>query len=144
MQMNLPLKLQTLDDGRFLSVKALLDSGSTGSCISKRFVEKNEIPTKQMPRPIPIYNADGTLNKDGTIKEYVKIRMIIQDHVERIQFAVSNIGESDVFIGHEWLKKHNPEVDWRKSALFFTRCPDECGHITTLDELDGDPVEKQT
>jgi hypothetical protein len=97
-----------------------------------------------MPRPIPIYNADGTLNKDGTIKEYVEIRMIIQDHVERIQFAVSNIGESDVFIGHEWLKKHNPEVDWRKSALFFTQCPDECGHITTLDELDGDPVEKQT
>jgi hypothetical protein len=71
MQMNLPLKLQTLDDGRFLSVKALLDSGSTGSCISKRFVERNEIPTKQMPRPIPIYNADGTLNKDGTIKEFV-------------------------------------------------------------------------
>ena len=142
--MNLPLKLQTLNDGRFLSVKALLDSGSTGSCINKRFVEKNEIPTKRMPRPIPIYNADGTLNKDGTIKEYVEVRMIIQDHVERIQFAVSNIGESDVFIGHEWLKKHNPKVDWRKSALFFTRCPDECSHITMLDELDGDPVEKQT
>jgi hypothetical protein len=73
-------------------------------------MEKNEIPTKQIPRPIPIYNVDGTLNKDRTIKEYVEIRMIIQDHVERIQFAVSNIGESDVFIGHEWLKKHNPEV----------------------------------
>jgi hypothetical protein len=97
-----------------------------------------------LARPIPIYNADGTLNKEGTIKEYVEIRMIIQDHVERIQFAVTNLGDSDVFIGYKWLKKHNPKVDWRKSALFFTRCPDECGHITTLDELDGNPVEKQT
>jgi hypothetical protein len=46
MQMNLPLKLQTLDNGRLFSVKALLDSGSMGSCMGKCFVEKDQIPTK--------------------------------------------------------------------------------------------------
>ena len=70
--------------------------------------------------------------------------MIIQDHVERIQFAVSNLGEADVFIGYEWLKKHNPDVDWKASTLFFTQCPDECGHIVILDDLDGDPKEAET
>jgi hypothetical protein len=32
------------------------------------------------------------------MKEYVEIRMIIQDHVERIQFAVSDLGDLDVHI----------------------------------------------
>ena len=116
MQMNLSVQLQTLEDGRIISSRALLDSGSTGLCMSRKFVEKHQIPTTKLARPIPIYNADGTLNKGGKIEEYV----------ERIQFTVSDLGEADVFIRYKWLKKHNPDVDWRASSLFFTRCPDEC------------------
>ena len=104
-------------------------------------MEKHQLPTRKLARPIPIYNADGTLNKGGTIKEYAEIQMIIQDHVEIIQFTISDLGEADVFIGYEWLKKHNPDVDWGASTLFFTRCPDECNYITTLDDLDTDPEE---
>jgi hypothetical protein len=127
-----------LEDGRIFSIKALLDSGCTGSCISRDFVKNNQIPTKRTPRPIPIYNADGSLNKDGSITEYVKMRMIVQDHIERIRLAVSNIGWNEVFIGHEWLHKHNPSVDWRKSTIIFDRCPRECGSISSLEDLDGD------
>ena len=64
MQMNLSVQLQTLEDGRIISSRALLDSGSTGSCMSRKFVEKHRIPTTKLARPIPIYNADGTLNKE--------------------------------------------------------------------------------
>ena len=67
--------------------------------------------------------------------------MIIQDHVERVQFPVSDLGEADVFIRYEWLKKHNPDMDWRASTLFFTWCPDECNYVITLDDLDADPEE---
>ena len=81
------------------------------------------------------------LTKGETIKEYVKIQMIIQDHVERIQFTISDLGEADVFIGYKWLNKHNPDVDWKVSTLFFTQCPDECNYITPLDDLDADPEE---
>ena len=142
--MNIPIQLKTLEDGRIIMNKALPDSESTGSCMSKWFVEKHELPTRKLAWPIPIYNADGTLNKGGTIKEYVKIRMIIQDHVERIQFAISDLGEADIFIGYEWLKKNNPDVDWRASILFFTWCPDECNYITNLTDLDENPEELQT
>ena len=109
--------------------------------MSRKFVDKHQIPTTKLTRPIPIYNADGTLNKGGKIEEYVEIQMIIQDHVERIQFAVSDLGEADVFIGYEWLKKHNPDVDWRASTLFFTCCPDECNYITWLSDIDTDTEE---
>jgi hypothetical protein len=47
--------------------KALIDSGCEGSCIDRTFVETNQIPTIKLPRPIPIYNADGQPNSDGSI-----------------------------------------------------------------------------
>ena len=67
--------------------------------------------------------------------------MIIQDHVKRIQFTISDLGKVDVFVGYEWLKKHNPDVDWRVSSLFFTRCPDECNYITRFSDIDTDTEE---
>ena len=109
--------------------------------MSKKFVEKHQFPTKKLAQPIPIYKADGTLNTGGKIEEYVKIQMIIQDHVKRMQFTISNLGEADVFIGYEWLKKHNPNVDWRESSVLFTQCPDECNYITTFSDIDTDPEE---
>jgi hypothetical protein len=72
-QMSVPVHLQTLDDGHILQVIALLDSGCTGSCIDKEFVRKNNIQTKKVPLPIPVYNADGSLNKGGPITEFVEV-----------------------------------------------------------------------
>ena len=73
----------------------------------------------KLPIPIPVYNADGSFNQDGAITEVVDLRLTIQDHSEKITLAVSNLGRSDVFIGHEWLKKHNPTIDWKDSTLAF-------------------------
>jgi RNase H-like domain found in reverse transcriptase/Reverse transcriptase (RNA-dependent DNA polymerase)/Integrase zinc binding domain len=69
--------------------------------------------------------------------------MVIQDHMERIHLAVSNLGKTELFIGHEWLKKHNPNIDWRMSTLTFDRCPKECDYISTLDDLEGDHDHEQ-
>src|SRR5277367_3764455 len=79
-------------------------------------------------RPIPVYNADGTLNKSGSVTEYAELRVQIQDHSERMYFAVSDLGDTDCFIGHEWLKQHNPDIDWQRSKLTFSRCPESCGY----------------
>ena len=32
----------------------------------------------------------------------------------------------DMFLGYDWLVKHNPEVDWNKGIIKFTRCPRTC------------------
>ena len=72
-QMDVPVQLQMVDDGRFFATKALLDSGGTGLVINKKFVEKHGISTKKVAQPIPIYNADRTRNKEGSIREYVEI-----------------------------------------------------------------------
>ena len=30
-------------------------------------------------------------------------------------------------MGMPWLKRHNPEIDWKTREVKMTRCPDECG-----------------
>ena len=60
--------------------------------------------------------------------------MTVQDHVEKIEFAVSDIGSSDVYIGHDWLKQHNPSVDWNKSRILMDRCPHTCDFTSSMDE----------
>jgi hypothetical protein len=95
--------LTTLDDSQSLKTTALLNSGCTGSTINIRFVKQHNLPTQQLPRPIPVYNADGTLNSNNAITETCKLHMTIQDHIEDVNFAVFNIGNSHVYIEYDWL-----------------------------------------
>ena len=67
--------------------------------------------------------------------------MIVQDHVEEITFAISDLGNTDVYIGHEWLKKHNPDIDWEKSRIFMNRCKPSCQFIDNFDFIDDDNTE---
>jgi len=31
-----------------------------------------------------------------------------------------------MFLGHDWLVKHNLEVNWKNGTIRFTRCPGSC------------------
>jgi len=31
-----------------------------------------------------------------------------------------------MFLGHDWLIKHNSEVNWKNRTIKFTRCPESC------------------
>jgi len=43
---------------------------------------------------------------------------MIEDHIKRIQFSVTDLGKRNVFLGHEWLQWHNPSIDWQLSKLY--------------------------
>ncbi len=99
-----------------LSTKGLLDSGCTSSAINRSFVEQHQLETRKILVPIPVYNTDGTRNAGGDITEYVETRMTIKGHVERIDLAVTNLGKKDIYLGHDWLKRHNPTVNWEDAV----------------------------
>ena len=72
-QLDIQLTASTIDDQRSFRLEALIDCGSTGSCVDKQFVEENNLTTKRLLMPIPVYNADGSANTNGPITEVLEI-----------------------------------------------------------------------
>src|ERR1700677_1097474 len=86
------ISLKTLDTHNSININSLLDCGASGLFIDKQFIELNDITTRKLPRPIPIYNVDGTLNEGGTIKEAVDLIVSHGNHKERAPFWVCGLG----------------------------------------------------
>jgi predicted aspartyl protease len=119
--------LKTLNTQKVLNHDALLDCGATELFINKRYVDQNDLVTRKLDRPVPVYNVDGTRNVGGSITEEIDMIMSYKGHKERATFAVCDLGKEDIVIGLSWLKHHNPEINWRTGAIEMTRCPRECG-----------------
>jgi len=88
-------------DRRKLKVKALIDSGCMNITIARKTVEEKEIPTKLLPKPFNIYNSDGSRHGKKTIREFVPLKINSNRHIEQIDAVVSEIKETDLFLGHD-------------------------------------------
>jgi len=119
-----------MDTSELHSVKALLDSRATGSFIDRDFVRLKGINTRTLSRNIPVFNVDGFPNEAGQISEVVDVLLRYKTHSERMLLAVSGLGKQSLILGYNWLKDHNPKVDWEKGEVEMTRCPLWCegGH----------------
>ena len=142
--MNIPIILETLDTEESFETTALIDSGCTSSSISKRFMQEKHINTIKLPRAIMVVNADGTTNAGGKITEMVKIKMKIQDHEETFELAVTDIGRRDIFIRHDWLTYHNPEMEWQENTIKFSRCLGECYKPSNVNEPEDEIKPQET
>ena len=106
-------------------------------------MNNNEIRTRKTMIPVPVHNADGTLNMNGSITNYIFLRLSVGDHMEQLEFAVADLGTHDLFIGHEWLKLHNPNINWKTLEIRFDRCPKECGYVEDLRDPEADKEDKR-
>ncbi len=75
----------------------------------------------------------------GDITEFVELRMTIGGHSEHIDLAVTELGKKDVYLGHDWLKRHNPSVNWKTSTIIFGQCQCIKNH---LEHPDADPNDR--
>ena len=107
-----------------LQVKALVDSGCTHTGIDEQLVKNKKIPTKPLNFSFEVFNADGTKNREVT--KVVPLEIEIDGHTEQLEAVVTDLDGTDMFLGHDWLVKHNPEVNWKNSTIQFTRCPGHC------------------
>lgn len=129
----LKIYLESVSSHQPMGVTALLDSGATGLFIDSDFVHAKNFTTKKLPRAVPVYNIDGTLNNDGHIRETVDLIVHYQDHTERATFFVTALGGVPVILGHPWLEQHNPVINWQTGEVVMSHCPDDCQmhHIRT-------------
>ena len=41
-------------------------------------------------------------------------------------FLVTDTGNHDILLGMDWLKVHNPNIDWANNQIYLDRCPPLC------------------
>jgi len=122
----LPVEIGTTDTSELHSVKALLDSRATGSFIDRDFVQSKGMNTWTLSRNIPVFNVDGSPNEAGQISEVVDMVLRYKTHSERMLLAVSRLGKQSLILSYDWLKGHNPKIDWEKGEVEMTHCPLWC------------------
>ena len=113
-----------MKNGKKLKIKALVDSGCTYTGIDKQLVKDKRIPTKPINFSFKVFNADGT--KNGKVTKVAPLEIEINSHKEQLEAAVMDLDRTDMFLGHDWLVKHNSEVNWKNGTIRFTRCPGQC------------------
>ena len=99
-QLTLLVIVIRLDNNSQTDTWALINSGYTRSCINQQFIINYKIPTKQMPLIILVYNIDSTLNKNRSIKKFAILQLTINNHYKHIDLAVTELGNINLFLGH--------------------------------------------
>jgi len=118
----LPVEIGTTDTSKLHSVKALLDCGATGSFIDRDFICSKGMNTQTLSRNILVFNVDGSPNEAGQITEVIDVVLRYKTHSERMLLAVSGFGKQSLILGYDWLKDHNPKIDWEKGEVEMTHC----------------------
>ena len=61
------IRIEKLNTHKGVTVKVLLDSGTTGMFMNKRAAAKHGFMLQKLKRPIKVRNVDGTNNSEGAI-----------------------------------------------------------------------------
>ena len=111
-------------NGKELKVKVLVDSRCTHTGIDEQLVKDKRIQTKPINFSFEVFNADGI--KNGEVTKVAPLKIEINGHKETLEAVVMDLDGTDMFLGHDWLVKHNPEVNWKNGTIKFKRCPGNC------------------
>ena len=72
-------------------------------------VKDKKVPTKSINFSFEVFNADKTKNREVT--KVASLEIEINGHKEILEAAVMDLDRTNMFLGHDWLVKHNPEVN---------------------------------
>jgi len=116
------VKIRTTDISELHSIKVLLDYRATRSLIARDFVCLRGMNTQTLLCNIPVFNVDSSPNEAEQISEVVDVVLCYKTYSERILLAVSELGKQSLILGYDWLKDHNPKIDWKKEEVKMTHC----------------------
>jgi hypothetical protein len=67
------------------------------------------------------------LNKHGIIHHAAILQMEMDTkHCKDIKVTITNTGNHDLLLGTDWLKAHNPSINWTKNKLLLNWCSTLC------------------
>ena len=129
-----------------IEVKTLLDSSATGCFVNKSWAVDRCSQLSKLVKPVPVLNVDGTRNQEGDITHYVLLTVGVEKHTEQLWCAVTCLGKVPLILGHDWLKKHNLNIDWMTGDIKLSCCLPECKSLmdTCFTKLVSDNESQET
>jgi len=123
-----------------------LDSRATRSFINQNFVRSKGINTWTLSHNIPVFNIDSSPNEAGQISKVINVLLCYKTHSERMLLAISRLEKQNLILGYNWLKDHNPWVNWEKGEVKMTHCPLQCekGYMLQKEQTRQKRTELQT
>jgi len=112
-----------MDTSKLHSVEALLDCGATKSLIDRDFIRLKGMNTWTLSHNILVFNVNGSPNEAEQIFKVVDVVLRYKTYSERMLLAISGLGKQSLILGYDWLKNHNPKIDWEKEEVEMTHCP---------------------
>uniref|UniRef100_A0A8C6LVF1 Gypsy retrotransposon integrase-like protein 1 n=1 Tax=Nothobranchius furzeri TaxID=105023 RepID=A0A8C6LVF1_NOTFU len=100
-----------------ISLKALVDSGCEQLLLDPRIVAEWKIPTTKLITPRSVSSLDNR-NLSSITHQTIPLRLQVSgNHVETLTFYVFPSPQSPLVLGHSWLVRHNPILDWRENKI---------------------------
>jgi hypothetical protein len=118
--LKLKVELETMDTAEIKSANALVDCGATGEFIDRHYAKSSQFHLLKLSKPIPVFNIDGTPNKDRAVMEVVDLILWYKTHSKWTLFAVSNLEKQKLILRHSWLQNIIQKLTGR---LEISRCP---------------------
>ena len=102
---------------------ALLDSGATENFISMQYAKELWLPIKCLQWPWPVYNVDGTWNKNGDIEHYTDLEMQTGNQRVWLRFFLTDLADQKAILGYPWFAANQPKIDWAWGWIDSTQLP---------------------
>ena len=100
--LSIPVKIEF--ENKSVETLSILDSGAGGEFINQNYVKTLKLPLLNLKTLIPAINVDGTLNKKGTIKQYVNLNMEIFGQKQIIRLLVTGLGKQKILLDSHGFK----------------------------------------
>ncbi len=103
----------------------MIDSGASGNFMTPKYAKRHKLQTQTKKHPYELRVVDGTLisqNNGEVNQETHPLTTRIHDHEEVLQFDIVNLGRHDIILGRPWLRKHNPQINWKTENIQFSNC----------------------
>ena len=98
-----------IKNSKNLKVKALVDFRCIYIGIDKQLVKNKRIQIRPINFSFEVFNRDGT--KNGEVTKVVSLEIEINKYKEQLEATVTDLNGMDMFLGYDWLVKHNTEVN---------------------------------
>jgi len=99
----LNIGVEKMDVHEGVTVKALLDSSTTGMFMDRKIAARNGFKLQKLERPVVVRNMNGTNNSKRAITHQVKVNVYYKSHVERMRIDVCDLGRTNIILDMLWL-----------------------------------------